>query len=265
MPATVLVREALRRVSGLLEDTTPQFYRWSETRLVDYLNDAQLALAKFLPASCARIDAIKLKPGTRQSIELIAAVDCKPGDGSTPAAPIIGMQFLGATRNMGADGLTPGRAVRITDRKTLDAIDPDWHTRPNRDGVISGFLANPNTPKYFYVTPPVPAAPSVWLEVEQLAQPIKVPNTGTEGAELYLAGGASTTLLSVSDEHVDDVVNYCVARAHMEPNEWANPQKADRFANLFVGSLNAKVMAMTGVNPNLKRLPFAPQPLGAAA
>ena len=72
MASTVLVRDLIRRVSVLLQDTAPQFERWPEQELVDWLNDAQVAITKFLPAACARVDAIRLKPGTRQSIETIA-------------------------------------------------------------------------------------------------------------------------------------------------------------------------------------------------
>jgi hypothetical protein len=41
--------------------------------------------------------------------------------------------------------------------------------------------------------------------------------------------------------------------------------RAGSFVSLFVNSLNAKVEVATGHNPNLKRLPLAPQPLGAAS
>ena len=51
----------------------------------------------------------------------------------------------------------------------------------------------------------------------------------------------------------------------MKDAEWADGNKATYFANLFLGSLNAKVQVLTGTNPNLKRLPMAPEPIGAAA
>lgn len=262
MAGTILVREALRRASFLLSDLTPaQFQRWGQRECVDFLNDAALAIVKFLPTAGSRLDAVKLKPGTRQSIETIAAADCKPGDGLAPAGPILGLNFLHATRNMGADGQTPGRAVRIVDRKMLDAQDPDWHLASRAKTVVSSIAYDPLLPRYFSVTPPVHATTPVWLEFAYNAQPIKVPNAGGED---YTATGTGGPVIPLADEHIDDLVNYLVARSNMNDSEWADANKATFFANLFLTSLNGKVAAVTGTNPNIKRLPFAPQSIGGA-
>lgn len=265
MPGTILVREALRRVSKLLQDSSPQFNKFPEQELVDALNDGHLAIAKFLPSAASRNDAIKLRPGTLQSIESIAAVDCKPGDGSTPAQPVLGTSMLGVSRNMGADGLTAGRVINITDQKTLDLQDPDWHLMSRMATVIRSYTYNPLTPLYFNVFPPVHSTTAVWAQVQFNAQPLRIPNTGTPGSELYAADGASAETIKVRDEFIDDLVNYVVARANMKDAEWADANKASFFTNLWLGSMNAKVTAMTGTNPNLKRLPFAPEPIGAAS
>lgn len=263
MAATITVREALRRVSNLLNDMSPQFQRFPEALLVDWLNDAHLAVAKYLPASCSRVDAVKLKPGTRQSIESIAAADCKPGDGSTPTAPVLGTQLLDVICNMGADGLTAGKSVRVVDREILDVTDPLWHARTSTAG-ISSFMHDPRTPMYFLVTPGVPASGSYWAMVALTAQPARIPNTGAPGSELYAATGGNSLAIGLRDEFIDDIVNYTVARANMADLEWADGNKASNFIGLFLNSINSKVAAITGNNPNLSRLPFAPEPIGAA-
>jgi hypothetical protein len=261
--STITVKEALWRAGVILQDVSPQFVRHPESELVTWLDDAQLALFKFLPSSGSRVDVIKLKPGTRQSIESIAAADCKPGDGSTPAAAILGLQLLDLVRNMGADGLTPGKSIRPVPRQIMDDQTPTWHQILGP--VVTQFTYDPSTPRYFYVSPGVPAATSVWVEAAYTAQPARIPNTGAAGAELYKFDGASTVKLSVADEFIEDVVNYTVARAYMKNAQYAgNDGKAGTFASLFLNSLNAKVAAQTGSNPNLKFLPFAPEPLGTA-
>jgi hypothetical protein len=265
MPGTILVREALRRVSKLLQDISPQFINYPEQEAVDALNDAHLAIAKFLPSAASRVDAVKLVPGTQQSIETILAASCKPGDGSTPAAPIYGVSLLGVRRNMGADGLTPGRIIRVVDQEVLDAQDADWHLAARAKTAVQVYTYDPLTPLYFSVSPPVHASTAVWVTVAYNAQPIRIPNTGTPGAELYLADGASSATIQIRDEFIDDLVNYVVARANMKDAEWADGNKASYFAGLFLGSINAKVQVLTGTNPNLKRLPMAPEPIGAAA
>lgn len=261
MTATITVREALWRVGTVLQDLAPQFTRHPEAELVNWLNDAQLALVKFLPSSAARRDVVKLKAGTRQSIESIAAADCKPGDGSTPAAAILGIQLLDVVRNMGADGLTPGKSIRVVQREILDSQTRNWHqiTGP----AVDQFTFDPATPRYFYVTPGVVG--NVWVELAYTAQPTRITAPATPGTELYRYDGANNTLLSLPDEFIDDIVNYVVARAYMKNAQFAGDGgKASTFISMFTGSLNAKVAALTGTSPNLKFLPFAPEPVGAA-
>lgn len=261
MASTVLVRHALWQASGLLTDDKPQFQRWAEVSMVQFANDAQLAIAKYLPTACSRVDAIKLRAGTLQSIESIAAADCKPGDGSTPAAPVLGMTLLHPICDMGADGLTPGRALRIVDRKAMDAVSPTWPA--DLATVPTSIVYDPATPRYFHAVPG-PKEPR-WARIAYTAQPVKIPAGGPRGSEIYAYAGSSAVTLSVSDEHAEDVVNYIVARCNMMNAEWADGAKAAAFAQLFLGSLNGKVAASTGTNPNLKRLPFAPEPVARAA
>ena len=65
MPGTILVREALRRVSKLLQDISPQFIKYPEQEAVDALNDAHLAIAKFLPSAASRLSLIHISEPTR--------------------------------------------------------------------------------------------------------------------------------------------------------------------------------------------------------
>lgn len=264
MAGTITVREVLRQASVLLQDSDPQFTRHIETELVDWLNDAQRAIYKFLPAACSRIDAIKLVPGTLQSISAIPAASCKPGDGSVLDQPVIGAVLLDVICNMGSDGLTQGRSIRpITDgRETLDALNRDW--QKERGSVLKSFLYDPRTPRYFHVTPGVADMTDVWVRLAYVAMPLPIANTGTPAVPVYHTAGADTTKISVHDEHSDDLVNYICARALMKNAQYASSTNAAGFAAMFTGSINAKAQAIMGYNPNLKHLPFAPSPIGAA-
>lgn len=263
---TILVKEAIWRICSLLQDVSPQFTRWPEIEIVQWLNDAQLAIAKFLPAAHSRVDAVKLKAGTLQTIESISAANCKPGDGSTPTVPILGTQVLDVICNMGTDGLTPGKSVRLlTDgREVLDTQSPGWHSVTGPESSL--FMFDPRFPRYFHVYPGVPSATLRWVRIAYTAQPIKIPDGGSVGSEIYLYGGTNTAVISVADEYIDDLVNYVCARAFMKNAQFAgNGPNAQMYTSLFTGSLNAKVAALTGNNPNLKRLPLAPEPIGAAS
>jgi hypothetical protein len=253
MASTELVKDVLWRVSDQLQDTNAQFTRWSQRTLVNYLNDAQRVLSKYLPHSCSRVDAIKLSPGTKQSIAFVEADHIVPGDGSTPADTIGNRLIgLGVPRNMGTAGVAPGRAIRPVDRATLDVADPLWHTRTGP--YVTSFVYDPNTPKVFYVSPGVPATPPVWVEVSWVPDPYVIPvgNTGQE----YAGSGSSNVKLSVDDRNVDDIVNYMLARAEMRDAEFAEQQGvAGFYASAFVSSINVQAVAAGLPNPRLRSLP----------
>lgn len=262
MASTIRVRDGMHRVSVALNDIDPQFVGWSERELVDWFNDGQLVLATYLPAMCSRIDSIKLKPGTLQSIDTIATSDCKQADGTTPAQPIRGKMLLHPICTMGADGLSPGTALRMGNRKQIDAQAPDWHTKT---GPVRQVFFDPVTPKHFFVSNGVPSSGATWIRIAYTAEPTRIPNTGTPGAELYGADSTNTTTFSVDDECVQALVDYVCARAKLNDSPGADPQAAATFVALFTSWVNAKSVAMTGHNPNLKRLPMMPEPAAAAA
>lgn len=263
MAITTLVRTFLRSVCTTLQDITPQFSRWTEIELVTYANYGQLAMAKYLPQVGARVDSIKLAPGTKQDLTKVLAANIIPGDGSA-SVDTFGISLMrGPMRNMGADGATPGRAIRLVDSATLDAINPDWHTATG--AVARELVFDKEQPKAFWAVPGAPASPAVWVQVPWLAEPKRITAGGEPGAEIYAFGGASTALLGVHDQYVEDLHNYVVAIALMKGSKnMQNLPKAQVHAGLFTASINAQATAITGVNPNLKLLPFAAEIAGGA-
>lgn len=262
MSKTTLVRDFLWRVSGMLVDDDPQFAVWGESELVLATQDALRAIAKYLPKAFSERDTIRLAPGSLQSIATIAEADCKPGDGRTLAADIAGEMLLNPDCNMGSDGLTPGRAIRIADRSDFDHSAPAWRSTPDPNGVVRCVFFDPQTPTYFEVYPPVRSTGGdVWIRTSYVKQPDEIPNPGNA----YAHDGTSNEVLPVDDRFVDDVFNYVMARAHMKEHAQAKPQMSQLHTGLFTASLNAQVLAAYGYNPNLKRLPFAPQPMASAS
>lgn len=267
MPGTAKVKDVLRRASFALQDIDPQFSGHPERHMVDALNDAQSAIYTYIPLACSRIDAIKLKPGVLQSIESIAPGDCKPSDGSTPAVPIIGSLLLGVECNMGSAGTVPGRAIRaiVDGRELLDSINPYWSSEFGTEVVH--FLFDPSKPRNFYAIPGAPPTTPVWVRAAFVASPLAIPNTGTPGSELYADAGASTTTITVHDDHISDLVNYVCARMLMRLSRAAAGTGLtwQDYEQLFVSSVNAKSVAVMGYNPNLKKLPFSPAMPGGAS
>lgn len=262
--ALTLVKEVLWRASSMLQDIAPQFNLHTEREMVDWLNDGQMAMAKYIPSSCSGIFTIKLLAGSLQNLETILATNVKLADGSTPPSPLQVVQLLGLSHNMGADGVTPGNAIPDpVDRRILDLNRPNWHSITGTE--VKQYCYDPRTPRQFYPQPAIPAG-GLWVQASLIVQPIRIPNTGTPGAELYAFSGTSALVISVGDESVDDLVNYICARATMKAAEASvDDARSARYTALFVGSINSRVAALTGNNPNLKRLPLAPEPAAQAS
>lgn len=265
MAATFTVQETVWRISLLLNDSQDQFSAWPESDIVRWLDDAQLAIVKYLPLSASAIYSMLLERGnTLQSIERLVPSKVKNWKGVAPSQDVLGLQLIEVMNNMGADGVTPGEAIRIIDAERLNTRTPNWRTV--RGSKVRSYTFNPLVPMHFEVTPAPPADSDLWVRIAMAAQPARIPNDGTPGAERYRMDGGTDdeTTISVHDENIDTIVNYVVARANMEPVDWADPQKASAFTSLWAESMNTKVQTATGTNPNLGRLPFAPQPLAAA-
>lgn len=252
MASSILVRSLLEQVSRHLTDFAPQFERWTQSELLSYLRDAQVAIAKYMPTSCSRIDVIKLSPGTRQSIALIPAASLLPGDGSTPVETR-GNALLSVNCLMGATGTTTGRALRLVDLDTLNEFSPNWRAASAYTLTPTQFAYDPRTPKNFFMSPGVASSANVWAEVSYLADPAPIPPAN------YSATGGATAVISIDDKFADDIVNYMLARCYMKEAEYAaNASMASTHTNLFTASINAQATALTGVNPNLTALPLTP-------
>jgi hypothetical protein len=265
--AALLVRRLLWRVSQTLTDTKPQqFKRYTERDMVMAAQCGVKALCKFLPHVGIRSCAIKLEPGTRQSIAVVPAARVKFSSGAA-AFDLFAIQFEDLIRNLGDDGLSPGRAIRIADRQRRDRLDPNWHVG-EPDAVVREFFFSPQDPTTFFVSPPVPGTGAVWVDVQLVAPPQAIPDGGPPGSELYAYDDStpSTQAVGIDDQFEDELWNYCVAYLLLaDAKSQESMARAQLHAQAFMGSINSLAASLTGQNPNLKTLPFAPDVPGAAS
>lgn len=145
----MLARELTERIARDLGDEEGVLY--SASRLLGYLDEAQRTLVMLRPDANAEVAAVELQANsTRQTI------------------PEGACRFLGLTRNMGSDGVTPGYAIMLVERSALDAANSAWHTRAGA-AVVDNYAFNSDTPDTYYVSPP--PAPGVHAEMEYAATP----------------------------------------------------------------------------------------------
>lgn len=212
---TILAKAVIEKAQIILQDTTG--IRWPDsTELLGWLNDGQREVLILKPNAYVKNESMSLSAGTKQSI------------------PSNGIQLIDLTRNMGSDGNTPGRAIRIVTREILDAQNPEWHT-DTPSLVTKHYTFTPLDPKRFYVWPP--ATGSTKAEVVYSAAPESIASVNSP--------------ITLDDIYVNVLVDYILYRAYSKDTDYAaNPQRATDHQAAYTGALTGKTKAEVIVNPN---------------
>jgi hypothetical protein len=189
--------------------------RWTRAEMLKWLNDGMRQIVVIQPSASSTTVTKLLTAGTRQTL------------------PTGGWLLLQIYRNMGLDGTTPGRAIRIISRELLDGFNPDWHAD----------LPKPEVQNYIYDAQ------------DQLAFYVYPPNTGTQYIELnYSAEPADLTLESqaipIFDIFQSALVDYILFRACSKDAEYApGLQLAQAYLATFTAAIQAKSQSETSNEP----------------
>jgi hypothetical protein len=218
----MLASDLITGVSIALQDTS--YVRWSIAELLLYLNQGQKEIASFKPNASVTNASVQLVAGSKQSL------------------PSGGLILIDVTRNMGADGATPGNAIRIVSRGILDAQIPGWHASALASATVKHYVYTPFDPTRFYVYPPQPGTPT-YVEIVYGKLPTDV---AANGDPLALPPGS----ISVDDVYGPALHNYMMYRAFSKDSEVAaNAQLAQNYYTAFTGQLMGKVQGETTVKP----------------
>lgn len=219
----------INRVRTQLIDTGPA-QRWSDEELLRWVSDGQRTIALAVPSAVSKRVTVQLTEGTLQEL---------PSDGHL---------LLSVIRNMGTDGQTPGRAIRLVTREIMDAQNPDWHSAP-KETVIKNYVFDPQERTSFWVYPPSNGCGYVQLNYAY------VPDE----------------LVSVADELVvariwhTPLFDYVMWRAHQKDSEFAAGQQvANGYLQTFIAAIGVQGDGESEDNPNLQLTPFNPLVRGAA-
>ena len=204
--------------------------RWTRAELLSWLNDGMRQTVLIQPSAASTTSVVKLDPGTRQYI---------PSDG---------WLLLGIYRNMGTDGNTPGRAIRIISREIIDGFNPDWHTDTAKAEVRN----------YIYTNQ------------DQLAFYVYPPNTGTQYIELnYSAQPTDLTsesqVIPIFDVFQSALVDYILYRACSKDAEYApGLALAQQYSAAFVAAIQGKTESEVTNDPTQALSPRNPPVRGSA-
>jgi hypothetical protein len=209
----IAVADLVSRAGHILQDEDN--VRWTVDELIEWVNDAARETIVRRPAARAVIAVLSLVAGTRQSLSTTA------------------VQLLDVVRNLAADGVTPGRAIRRVDRQLLDDQYPDWHTQ-KQQAKIRHFTFDERAPKVFYVYPPAIAATKV--EALQSELPPTVAVIGDT--------------LDMGAEYLNVLVSYICFRALSKDSEFANGTIAAAFYQAFIDAVTDGSAKTTANSPN---------------
>lgn len=216
----MLVSVVIGRASTILQDATG--VRWPEAELVGWLNDGQREVVQVRHDASVSNGAITLTANsTKQTL---------------PAGSIA---LLGISRNLGANGLTPGAPIKLTKREYLDALVPTWHTDVGQT-AIKNYCYDITDPKRYYVYPRPHATTVVQVDALLCVLP----------SDCALPSVTPTAAITLADEYVNSLVDYILYRAFSKDTEAASAQRASGHYTLFMTSLGVKTKSDVATNPN---------------
>lgn len=177
-------------------------------------------LAAGINAICAKIRSAYV---VNRPIQLV--------EGTLQVLPDEATSLIDVRRNLGTDGLTPGRAIRQTDMHELDRANPNWHTG-KQSYVVREYAFDDRDPKRFYVNPPMDFPPT-YVEVVYSAVPERVTDLSKP--------------IPIDDVYEDALYFYVLAMAYAKNLKRGDLVKADSYMAKFRMSLGDEDAADKGI------------------
>jgi len=211
---TVTAKTIIDKAAIQLIDLTN--VRWTRAELLSWLNDGMRQIVVIQPSASSTTVSKQLVAGTRQTI------------------PADGWLLLSIYRNMGTNGTTPGRAIRIISREILDGFNPNWHT-DKAAAEVRNYIYTDQDQTAFYIYPP---------------------NTGTQYIELNYSVQladltAETQPIPIFDIFQSSLVDYILYRACSKDAEYApGLQLAQGYLATFVSAIQGKTDAEVTNEPS---------------
>lgn len=179
---------------------------------LDWLNDAQRQLVLARPDAGAITSSVKLAAGTRQTL---AAGE---------------VRIIDVTRNMGADGNTPGKTIRLVDLNAKSEINRSWHLDADAGaaGIREVIYDDKKDPGTYFVSPPA-ANQYIELTRSKLTGDVVDPVNG---------------LITVPDVYAGPLQAWMLFRAYSMPSvSLGNAQKAGSYFTSFHSQLGIKLQS----------------------
>ncbi len=193
----------------------PEYVRWSQAELLDWVSEAQVAIAR-VPGAYSITRVVALEEGTRQKL---------PSDA---------WSLVTVARNYEDDGETPLTPIRLVTRALLDASIPTWHMGPCRP-LVENYVYDERYPLTYFVYPPNDGSGHVELVYQGIPAPVTSPEQ-----ELVL-----------DDSFVPAILSYVLFRAFSKDSDYApGAQAATQYFSAYNSELTNAIQARSLTTPN---------------
>jgi hypothetical protein len=201
--------------NAALQLTDVSGVRWTSAELLGWLNDGLRQIVTIQPNATSKISNVQLVAGTRQSI---------PSDG---------WMLLRVHRNMGSNGSTPGRAIRVISREVMDSFNPYWHT-DTATTEVKNFIYDIEDQMAFYVYPP--QIGGQYIELNYSQQPTNL---------------TLSQVIPIFDVFASALLDYIMYRACSKDAEYApGLQLAQLYLSTFTAAIAVKDKSEKEVAPD---------------
>lgn len=213
---TILASELIVQASEIAEDQSN--VTWTETQILGWLNEAQKIIASLRADASVTLGVVLLVSGTKQSI--------------------VGRRLMDVVRNMGSDGITPGKAVRLVERGIKDDFNPDWHADAT-SMEIKEYIYDVRVPDEYYVYPPVSSSHDIYVETLEATVPADV--------------ATASNSINVSDIYAPNLMEWMLFRIFCRDAEQVPDAQraATHFSNFFT-MMGEKLKVDLAVSPKVR-------------
>lgn len=229
---SVTAREVLNQARIILLDEASE--RWPLAELLRWVNAGLREIATLKPSAYSVTVPLQLVAGTYQTI------------------PAQYLAFLDAKRNLQSANATPrigGPAITMTDRDSLDAVNPNWHDpafKPYTKLVRHGIF-DPETPREFYVYPGNDGTGVIEVAVARMPVEAVRPTPDNEISSYSFT-------LDLPDIYENALVDFVLSRAYAKDADFVGSgARATAHYQAFANGIGVKLANETRANPNTAR------------
>lgn len=229
----VTAREVLNAARITLHDE--QSERWPLHELLRWVNDGMREIALLKPSAYSTTIVRALSEGTRQTV------------------PDAYVSFLDARRNLRSSSDTAregGPAVTVTDRDSLDAVNPNWHDPDYKPfhKLVRHVVFDPETPREFYVYPGNDG--TGYIEIAVAREPTEADRPASNDNVITSYAFA----LDIQGIYKNALIDYVLYRAYSKDSDYAGSiQRAMAHYQAFANGIGVKLANEMKANPNSSR------------